>query len=413
MQTITRFITVSTLCFVFAQWAWATGSELGLYRAEQLALANDPVLQMLQSRALSHREQSVAADTLADPRLKVGIMNLPADGSDASLEPMSQLQLGIQQHISQGAWREANGEKMQALSRVEESRAHNRERQLRQLVRHAWYDWYYQAHAKQTLAQSLGLFKQLVEITQDQYATGRGKQQDVIRAQLELSLLEDRELRIVTALSRKQAALEKWVGQGDYHLPKLFATLGKLPAEAESESRLLLHPLLQAAEAGVAAGESQLGAEQAKYAPDWMFELNYGQRQLVTRPDLFSAMISVSLPLFTANRQDRKVSASRAQLQGKRYQRDEQLRELQRLWQADAAAFQHLTKRLALYEQKILEQSAQNSVASLKSYQAGVSDFTVLMRARLMELNSQLQWLEVRVEHAKVQANLLYLVGDQ
>jgi outer membrane protein TolC len=70
-----------------------------------------------------------------------------------------------------------------------------------------------------------------------------------------------------------------------------------------------------------------------------------------------------------------------------------------------------LGKRLELYETRAIIDAAQNSESTLKAYQNDLTDFTTLMRARLTELNTQIDMLKIRINRAKSQANVLYFSG--
>ena len=66
---------------------------------------------------------------------------------------------------------------------------------------------------------------------------------------------------------------------------------------------------------------------------------------------------------------------------------------------------------MQLYQGSVLPHSEQNTEATLNAYKSGVTDFNVLVRARLTELKSQLQFVKLNVERAKAQVELLYLAG--
>ena len=81
------------------------------------------------------------------------------------------------------------------------------ERRLRLIrgVRRAWWQTFYLDRALDTVARNLALMRQFVQIAQTKYRVGRGLQQDVLLAQLELSRLLDRQVQL-RAARRAQAA---------------------------------------------------------------------------------------------------------------------------------------------------------------------------------------------------------------
>ena len=86
--------------------------------------------------------------------------------------------------------------------------------------------------------------------------------------------------------------------------------------------------------------------------------------------------------------------------------------ELKRQVEKEHANWLRQGKRLELYQTRAVVDAAQNSESTLKAYQNDLTDFTTLMRARLTELNTQLDMLKIRINRAKSQANLLYFSGE-
>ena len=79
-------------------------------------------------------------------------------------------------------------------------------------VRKSWMNVYLQHHAKRLIRESLDVFGQFINVAKFQYRQGRGNQQDVIRAQLEQDLLEDKLTEARARYEKSLAALSKWLG---------------------------------------------------------------------------------------------------------------------------------------------------------------------------------------------------------
>ncbi len=76
------------------------------------------------------------------------------------------------------------------------------------------------------------------------------------------------------------------------------------------------------------------------------------------------------------------------------------------------AIYKRLGQRQKLYQEELTLSAKSNADASLRAYQSGVTDFTVLMRSKITELDVKLAGLRVRVDRARAQARLLYLTGE-
>jgi outer membrane protein TolC len=167
----------------------------------------------------------------------------------------------------------------------------------------------------------------------------------------------------------------------------------------------------------VNAMKQDIRIAQEQYKPGWSAGIEYRKRfgddpDGNPRSDMMAAMLSVDLPLFTGNRQDRRLAASIADTEAAELRRDDKLRELQRMLATDYADWQRLGERSALYQEKLLREATANADASLHAYQSGVTEFTTLMRARITELDVRLDYLLIRVDRARAKANLLYLAGE-
>ncbi len=392
---------------------------LALAEAERLALERDAVLAALKAEARALREAAVADGTLPDPRLKLGAMSVPVDTFDLDQEPMTQLQVGVQQMFPPGDTLAIRSRRTARLAAAREAAVAERIRRVRRDVRADWLETFYWDAAERVVRESRELFRQLVNITQAHYAAGRQNQQDVTRAQLELGLLDDREIRIQTMRERQRARLAKWIG-GEHAGRPLTPGIPPLPgppARADIAAVLGEHPVLKVADARVAAAEDSVALARQAYRPGWMLDVTYGFRDGrnpngTERSDFVSAMVSLDLPLFTGNRQDRRVAAARRRLDAATDTRVERRRELVRMLEADYAAWTRLTERVDYYARHLVPKAAENAAAALHAYQSDTGDFTQLMRARITELETRLQYVRLHVDHIKAQARLLYLAGE-
>jgi outer membrane protein TolC len=332
---------------------------------------------------------------------------------------MTQLQLGVVQRFPRGDSRKHNAARSQALGAAEQLDADGRRRSALRAVRLAWLDTYYWLRAAATVRDSQALFRQLVEITHARYAVGGRNQQDVINAELELDLLGDREQDILTSADEARARLARWVGtdQAQAPLPAQLPELADPGAREDILADLASHPSVAAQQARVNAAQQGVELARQAYKPGWSVDLSYGRRSGQNpdggdRPDFLSAMVMLDVPLFTEQRQDRRLAASQHRKTAALQERQAKLLDLQQELDAWSAKRDQLRSRIQHYQQRLLPQARHNAEAALNAYQADRGDFTMLMRARITELNTALQALKLRVDHAKAQAQLLYLSGD-
>ncbi len=391
---------------------------ISLWEAEQIALKRDPGIGRFDAQAEAFSEQAVAGSQLPDPKIKFGLVNFPTDTFNRTQEPMTQVQVGVQQRIPRGNSLAVKARRAQALSGVQRYLASNQGRKTLQQVRLSWLELYYWLGAERVVRNNQGLFAQLVEVTQYQYAVGKHNQQAVIRAELELGLLDDRLQQIGAHQDKSRAELERWIGPraANRSMSPEFPNLPLPPDRDVIETQLTQHPLLQSEQAKVTASQESVELAREAYKPEWMVGVTYGFRggQNVDgrdRPDFLSALVTVDLPVFRNKRQDRALAAGQRELEAARLARDERVLEFRQVLDAHYAELNRLRERNRLYNTTLLSQAEENAKAALIAYQNDTAAFSELIRARITELDTQLKALRIRVEQAKIQAKLLYLWG--
>ncbi|MBL1140977.1 MAG: TolC family protein [Proteobacteria bacterium] len=394
-------------------------NELTLSEAEQLALDADFVVKQYNTKAESLNQIAIAAEQLPDPKARFGVMNIPVNSFDRSQEPMTQLQFGVQQAFPRGDTLHYKRLRTEDMADVDKAKALEQEKKVLRSLRNSYLDLFLNVKTEAILQQNRTLFTQLLDITQRQYAVGRDNQHDVLRAQLELALIDDRVAEIVGAKEISLAELSKWIGNDSAQrpLPETFPELSSFTNEKEIITNLNFHPMIRMEDAVINANEKNIKIAEEQYKPGWMIDLSYGQRSGSnldgsSRDDFASAMVMVDLPFFTDKRQDKQLSARKLEHQASQFARTDRLLELKRQVEKEHANWVRLGKRLELYETRAVVDAEQNSESTLKAYQNDLTDFTTLMRARLTELNTQLDMLKIRIDRAKSQANLLYYTRE-
>lgn len=419
-QTKRRFRIVLLLACSFPLAATGSGQSLPLTldAAEQYALEADPAVIASQSRAVALREQAVADGQLPDPKLGVGVYNVPLNDFSMTREPSTQFRTKVQQAFPRGDTLQYQRKRTEWLGKAQTAQTQLAQREIRRDVRQAYLELYYQVQAADIVSRSRDLFVNLVEITRAHFATGRVNQQDVLQAQLELSRLDDRATHIDGNIEEQQAQLTRWLGDLAWRpVATDFPALPELPPMDKLKAELPSHPAIQVASANVEANQQLVKVAREQYKPGWTAGIEYRKRfgddpNGSDRDDMMAAMVTVDLPFFTEKRQDKRLTASRQNAEAAMQAREQRLRELRRMLEKNYAQWKRLGAQEALYHERLVEEANQSAEATLSSYQSGTSEFNTLMRARITELDVLLNDLRVRVDYAKAQARLLYLAPD-
>ncbi len=408
--------------------------RLSLEEAVSLAQANDPWLRGSELRQEAARAEAVAAGQLPDPTVSLGLANLPVDTFDFNQEPMTRFNVGLAQVFPRGKTRAL---RQRQFTEFSERHVHLRADRLAKVevtVAHLWLESFRQHEAIRLIEQDHVLFEHLVDVAQSSYSSAQGqtRQQDLIRAQLELTRLEDRLHVLHERFDTHRLALGEWLpasardSTGHVHQAefRFGSTLPELdvqqpgwlaePAPAPESLYALLsrHPAILSIEHEISASNTGIKIAEQRYKPQWGVEARYGYRDRAPtgadRADFFSVAVTLDLPLFTSKRQDQAVQAARASAAATQTDKVLALRAMRASFEAAGAKLLRLNQRQALYQQRLLGEVSEQAEASLSAYTNDDGDFAEVVRARIAELNAHIDALNIAIDRLKVIVQLNY-----
>lgn len=397
----------------------AVSVALPLDTAVERALARDAGLNELaeRSRALDH--QAVADRSLPDPEVTIGAEGLPIN-DPFSADMMTMYKIGIRQRFPAGDSRQLSAERSSTLARALDAEAQARMLEVTLQTRLAWLAWVSAHESASVVTAMTDHLEELVALTQRRFAAGTGRLQDETQARLELSLLERRVLDAQTAVDEARARLKRWTGPlqaggPEYPLPEWSSALA---GPSDSDARIARNPQLAAANQRVEAGEIGTDLARQSYRPQWMIEAGYGH-QRGSAPmggrmsDKLFAMATFSLPLFTANRQDRRVDAALAQRDAAEAGLWLTRQRLSGELDQHTAVLARLHERQALLEDSILPQARAVVDATASAYQSDRASFDELIRARLRQLEMELDLINTRERLLATIARIAALTNEE
>ncbi len=402
--------------------------EYALLEAVKQAQANDPWLEGSQFRQENLEALSVHAGTLPDPSVSVGMANVPMDSFDFAQEGMTQFKVGVSQTFPRGQSRALRQERLEELSQREPFAREDRKASTAVTVSHLWLEVFRSQKTIALIEHDRSLFEYLVDVAQSSYSTasGRTRQQDLIRAQLELTRLEDRLVMLQQHREAQLARLGEWLSDYDDlsitmadALP-LVIEMQNLVSVSGRESRqrlvevLMSHPKVASINQKVSAGEASVKLAKQSYKPQWGVNASYGMRDADSmgndRSDFFSVGVSFDVPLFTGKRQDKQVQAAMARKEGIKTERALTLRSLRSGFESAAAGYRRLIERKVLFDTRLIKEMSEQAEASLTAYTNDDGGFSEVVRARIAELNARIDALNIDVDIQKMIAQLNYFL---
>lgn len=399
---------------------------LSLEQAIALAQENDPWLSGSHYREQASNARSVSAGTLPDPIVSLGFANLPVDTFDFGQEPMTQFRVGLSQMFPRGDTRALQRQRLSELSQQQPYMRQDRRAQVAASVAQLWLQVYRHREAIRLIDKDRALFEHLVDVAQSSYtsAAGRTRQQDIVRAQLELTRLEDRLTVLQQQQEMSRAQLGEWLLASvnyDYVLSSDLPELTKANElvldtdTAQLLPRLTIHPVIKTLDQQLIASETDIQLAKQKYKPQWGINASYGYRDDDPlgneRSDFFSVGVTFDVPLFTRNRQDKEVEATVSTAKALQTEKTLALRSMRARLETAKARWQRLSHRKALYEDRLLQEIHDQAEAALTAYTNDVGDFAEVVRARIAELNANIDYLNITIDRLQTVAELNYFLA--
>lgn len=402
----------------------APSPVLALEDALEGALRDNPGLAEMEARAEAMAAIPSQAGTLPDPALSLNALNFPVqDGFDRTKEPMTQLQLGISQQFpfpgklalrEEAAEREAEA----AVSRVEETRL-----RLIRDVQRFWWELYFLDRSLETIRRNQALLREFVEIARTKYEVGRGLQQDVLLAQLELSKLLDLEISLVGARRTEQARLNVLLNRPADTVAVLPAQAEPALAEVPEEQELFrlaeeYRPILAEQRKSIAATETRVDLAHKEYYPDFSIGAAYGLRggndaDGGDRSDFASIMFSMTFPIYTKSKQDKLLAQRKAEERRARHGLQQLREQVQGEISSTLAELDRARERALLFRTGIIPQARQTVGSMRAGYEVNKVDFLNLVSAQITLYNYELQYWRVLTQAKMERASLATAVGRE
>ena len=392
-------------------WFAPAGAQvLTLDVARQRALAQQPALAALELNARALAAAAPAEGALPDPRLKVGLLNLPVRNfPSAPWEDMTQLVISYEQMLPGGDKRRLREERALAEAAQAKAEAGGQRQAILREVALAWLDAWQAVAAERSIGELAAEIGRSIELAQIGVASGRGSQAEVFASRQMLSQAADRRLELASQAEKARAMLRRWVPDaGAFELPASLPAWREPPPLATLSQNLEHHPqhAMHVRALGVADADVALAREAT--ASDKTLEFGYALRQGANRSDMLMVQVAFELPLFRERKQDRLLEAKLRLAERAREQRADHLRQLRAELDAAWAEWRLAGERLENFARATLPASRARLDTLLASQGSGRVELAQVLEARRQLIETRVQELSLQATRAKARAALEY-----
>lgn len=403
----------------FHSFSQSRDSLLVLDELIQEMVQNNPELQSSWNKWQATQTRPSQSGALPDPVLGVGFMNLPIHSLALNEEMMSGRQLSLMQMFPFPG--KLGTRKHIMLNEVEiaEQQFLQKKNELIKALKETYFELFYINKAMNTNHKNQAVLNQFLQIAETRYRVGKGLQQDVFKAQLELSELTDN----LYELQQQQQLLAAEI---DFLLNRRSQT----PAPRTEELSFITfemgldelqrlaekhNPFLHSWRITVQQSEQKISLARKEYLPDFSIELTYIQREVLWNgeggTDLFSGMVGLTLPLYFWNKQARQVKETELDAQASHYMQESAQQMIYREVEKSHSTLQKNQKRWQLFKNIIIPQAEQTLQSALSAYQVDRVDFLTVIDNQMSLYAYELESHRILSDYYKNIAELEVLVG--
>lgn len=375
--------------------------------------AENPTLASRRARVQAMRHRVAPAGAWESPMVEFGALNVPTNGR-FDMEPMTMKMVGVSQRVPLfGANRLRRGA-ARAAAGAEEAGLESANFELFSMAWAAYSDAYHAARLVSASRTHETEMDRLVHAARARYQSGRGRLDDVLRAEAEQArTLADRaayegewlgaQARLAALMGRESARLpDSLEAPPDAaSLPDLAAALAAIGEE---------HPMLL--ELRTRRDGHRLSARAARRMawPDLQLGISYGTREPImgaTQDDMWSAMLGFMVPLFAGQREFSEAAEMEAMARGAEAELKAATLELQQQARTLHARAHASARMVSLLADTVVATQRRAVAASWGAYQAGGTDLWRVFEAAHALYGEEIALIRARQDLARAEAGLL------
>ena len=391
--------------------------------AQQLLLLDDVVREALEKNP---EAQSALHTVSALERRVPQVKSLPAPmvsvGWAGNLAPFSVMQgdsssyrgLTVSEQIPYPGKLKLRGQIASKEAEAAETDYEAVRRRVTAEVKVAYYDYYYFDRAIQTTQRNKDLLEKLSKIAEARYRVGKAMQADVLRSQIEISLL----LEKLTVLEQQRDTAQARLNVFMVRPPE-----SPLPPAAEVDPSTIrysldeLYALVADNDTAVLRNKKmvengQLGVDLAQRESRPDFGVSYMFQQRSALPDMNGVTFTVNIPIFYKTKQRQGVAEASERLLSAEKMSDNRLNEVKFELKQQYLGAKASERLLTLDARGVVPQSSLALESSMASYQVGTVDFLSLLSNFTTLLNYETDYYRQLADYQAALARIEVLTGS-
>ncbi len=397
------------------------GAPLGANVQELLQWADthNPELAAMGYEIEAAGERIVPAGALPDPVLRAEWMDFSGPGAPDSFNPLPGKGSGTKYTLMQSIplWGKRDLRKEVATAELEQVKGRRQATvaEIHARIKTAYALYYQTVGLKKLNEEVLRLLNDLEAVTQVRYANGLVPQQDVIRSQVEKTMLRSEIINLETEQKQAIARLNAVIGRPQHAPiaePQALRRISpeKLDTTTLQEKISRTNPLFAMQLAQTAAADANRRLVEKNRYPD--ITLGIAPTQRGGSIDSWEAMVEINIPIRFDTRRAQESEAG-AMLAAARERRQAIVNQVAGELQENLAAFEAASQQERLIADTLLPQAELTFRSALAGYETGKVDFATLLDAQRAIKLARQDKLKAEVEQEVRISEIEKILGEE
>lgn len=396
------------------------GEELGITELQEVVLKENPRIKSMKFEVEMLKRRIPVSSALEDPKIKIGINNIPADKWSFKEEDMTSKEIGISQMIPLGGKlgiKEsiAIKEYLKALERLKKEKV-----EMLHMLRMNVYEFFYIKSSVKILEEIKDYLKLLIDTEASATKSGMGNLTNVIKANIEYTMINEEIISLrqnEIEVRNKISYLTGITGRDiDIKVEDLsLKQFAEFKPEELKEKIFGLNPDLKILAIDKDISGKEVLLKEKEYYPDLELGISYMQRDRapdgMRRPDMISAMAVFNIPLWYKTKNlpmiaemQRKGGMVESLINDKRNELNVRVDTIL----SQLKKWEELYK---LYKEELIPQSELALETVLARYKSGGGEFMALIDTVRMLLRYKKEVIMIEKEYLSALSELNSLMG--
>lgn len=383
----------------------------------QEALTRSPLVLAARAHWQAQARMPIQVDTLPDPQIGLQHFTVgnPQPFSGYETSNFYYTGFGLSQDIPGPGKLHLRAKQAEKDAEYARQAFEVQQRQVVEQVRETYFNLFYLTRTLDLLRQTRDQLERIENTTRSQYQVGMAQQQDVLKAQLEMTAILKEIETNGEELGQAQAALKAILGReqdereiliGDVTPSQLRSDDAQLKQRALASS-----PVLKQAQASEARSDVSLKLARRDYVPDF----NVGYTYQKTGPgfrDYYMLTLGAKIPMYFWRKQTPAVEQAALEKESAHSQtyasKLSVLSELQNQW----LAVKTTSKVLTLYRDGLIPQAQATEQSAMAGYRVGKVDFQTFLSAVVEVLRLRQEYYRTLADHEVAIGKIQQIAGD-